>query len=74
MDWNINQHKIASDLCRTAREEYRKYCFRTQAATYTDSAFADFETAIEFGATQPNRSGWPGGHSPGPDRSDLCTV
>jgi hypothetical protein len=46
MDWHTNKHKIAADLCRTAREEYRNYCLRTQAATYTDSALADFETAI----------------------------
>lgn len=46
MDLHTNKYEIAADLCRTAREEYRNYCLRTQAATYTDSALAEFETAI----------------------------
>jgi hypothetical protein len=41
-----NKYKIAAGLCKTAREEYQNYCLRTKAATYTDSALADFEAAI----------------------------
>lgn len=51
MNWHTNKYEIAAGLCRTGREEYRKYCVRTQAATYAGSALADFETAIsrQFG-------------------------